>query len=230
MTYQGATYYYLTNYRGDVLALVNESGDRVATYTYDAWGNILTQSGSEIATINPYRYAGYRYDEDTKLYYLMARYYNPDTGVFLSLDPIRGDLTNPTTLNGYNYANNNPVMNVDPDGEYWKNAWWNKKSFLAKTINAVLFIVSVYLGGSIAKILSKYAKKQLTAAKGIIFADKVRRNLRRKGISANVASKVVSTLTIATNIAGFYSDPGKHIFEFLDRRDKYPNNGYFNGY
>ncbi|WP_337989998.1 RHS repeat-associated core domain-containing protein [Lysinibacillus sp. JNUCC 51] len=48
----------------------------------------------------------------------MARYYNPDTGVFLSRDPVRGDAINPLTLNGYNYANNNPVMNVDPNGEF----------------------------------------------------------------------------------------------------------------
>ncbi|PIC82958.1 RHS repeat domain-containing protein [Sporosarcina sp. P1] len=119
MTYQGETYYYLTNYRGDVLALVNKSGERVATYTYDAWGNILTQPGP-MASENPYRYAGYRYDEVTKLYYLMARYYNPDTGVFLSLDPVRGDTMNPITMNGYSYANNNPVINVDPEGIF---AW-----------------------------------------------------------------------------------------------------------
>lgn len=119
MSYGGKTYYYLTNYRGDVLALVNETGERVATYTYDAWGNILTQNEDEsIASINPYRYAGYRYDEETKLYYLMARYYNPNTGVFLSLDPVRGDITNPISLNGYNYANSNPVMNVDPEGDW----------------------------------------------------------------------------------------------------------------
>ena len=115
LTYNGATYYYLTNYRGDVLALTDENGEIVAAYTYDAWGNILTQDG-EIASINPYRYAGYRFDEQTKLYYLMARYYNPDTGVFMSLDPMRGDTMNPITMNGYNYANNNPVMMVDPDG------------------------------------------------------------------------------------------------------------------
>lgn len=117
MIYKGVPYQYITNYRGDVLGMTDESGKLVASYTYDAWGNILTQSGTKdhLDSINPYRYDGYRYDENTKLYYLMARY-NPDTGVFLSLDPVRGDTMNPLSLNGYNYANNNPVMNVDPDG------------------------------------------------------------------------------------------------------------------
>ena len=117
LTYNNQTYYYLTNYRGDVLALTDANGEVVAEYTYDAWGNILTQSGA-IAPVNPYRYAGYRFDDETKLYYLIARYYNPDTGVFLSLDSVRGDVTNPISMNGYNYANNNPVMMVDSDGEW----------------------------------------------------------------------------------------------------------------
>ncbi|WP_337989997.1 RHS domain-containing protein [Lysinibacillus sp. JNUCC 51] len=59
MPFLGSTYYYLTNYRGDVLALTNTNGDIVAQYTYDAWGNIMNQSGT-MPTINPYRYAGYR--------------------------------------------------------------------------------------------------------------------------------------------------------------------------
>ncbi|MEK4628846.1 RHS repeat-associated core domain-containing protein [Solibacillus sp. FSL R7-0682] len=115
MTYSGKTYYYLTNYRGDVLSLTDESGTIVAEYTYDTWGNILTQDKLDtlnIAKENPYRYAGYRFDEETKL---MARYYNLDTGVFMSLDPVLGNKLNPITMNGYNYVNNNPVMMVDPD-------------------------------------------------------------------------------------------------------------------
>ncbi|MEL3962352.1 RHS repeat-associated core domain-containing protein [Lysinibacillus endophyticus] len=148
MTYQGTTYYYLTNYRGDVLALTDENGQIVAEYTYDAWGNILTQSDSEIASINPYRYAGYRYDEETNQYYLMARYYNPDTGVFLSLDPIRGDTMNPITMNGYNYANNNPVMNVDPDGDW-------AQILIGGAIGAILEVISYYAG-----LLAKYGKRK----------------------------------------------------------------------
>lgn len=111
----GETYNYLFNPHGDIISLTDSAGNVVAAYTYDAWGNISSQSGP-MAAENPYRYAGYRYDENTKLYYLLARYYNPDDAVFLSLDPLRGNLKKPITQHGYNYANNNPVMMVDPDG------------------------------------------------------------------------------------------------------------------
>ena len=115
MTKNGETFTYLFNYHGDVLALTDSRGDVVASYTYDAWGNILSQSGT-LASENPYRYAGYRYDQDTKLYYLLARYYNPEDGGFLSIDPLRGELEDPLTLNGYTYVSNNPVKFVDPNG------------------------------------------------------------------------------------------------------------------
>jgi RHS repeat-associated protein len=116
MTRNGQTYYYILNYRGDVVALADANGAIVASYTYDAYGNILSQSGT-LASVNPYRYAGYRYDEETGLYYLMARYYNPKHGNFISIDPHPGDLDNPISQNGYTYANNNPVMFIDPNGE-----------------------------------------------------------------------------------------------------------------
>ncbi|WP_312025499.1 RHS repeat domain-containing protein [Listeria ivanovii] len=54
-------------------------------------------------------------------YYLMARYYDPEQGVFTAVDPDPGDEDDPQTMNGYNYANNNPVMMIDPDGNV---AWW----------------------------------------------------------------------------------------------------------
>jgi len=115
MARNGQTYYYILNYRGDVVALTNANGTIVASYTYDAYGNILSQSGT-LASVNPYRYAGYRYDEETGLYYLMARYYNPKHGNFISIDPYPGDLDHPISQNGYTYADNNPVMMVDPTG------------------------------------------------------------------------------------------------------------------
>ncbi|MFZ7104035.1 MAG: RHS repeat domain-containing protein [Peptococcaceae bacterium] len=59
------------NGHGDVIKLTDDSGSIVAEYEYDVWGNILAQSGS-MAASNPFRYAGYMYDEETGLYYLLA--------------------------------------------------------------------------------------------------------------------------------------------------------------
>ncbi|TWG29691.1 RHS repeat-associated protein [Geobacillus sp. C56-T2] len=113
----GATYFYHYNAHGDVIALTDAQGNVVARYEYDTWGRLLSKSG-EMADENPYRYAGYQYDEETGFYYLIARYYHPTHGVFLSLDPDLGDADDILTQNGYTYANNNPVMLVDLDGHY----------------------------------------------------------------------------------------------------------------
>ena len=108
MTRSGVTYYYHLNGHGDVIALSDELGNIVAQYDYDAWGNILSQSGS-MATENPYGYAGYYYDEETGLYYLRARYYDPEIGRFIRRDTVQ-------KINQYAYAENNPVMLIDPIG------------------------------------------------------------------------------------------------------------------
>ena len=70
------TYYYVLNLQGDVVKLVDGGGTSVASYAYDAWGNILSSSGSK-AEINPLRYRGYYYDTETGFYYLQSRYYDP---------------------------------------------------------------------------------------------------------------------------------------------------------
>jgi RHS repeat-associated protein len=117
MRYQGQTYYYHTNDRGDVLKITDGSGNVVASYRYDAWGNTLEATG-QLAGVNPYRYAGYRYDEATGLYYLFTRYYAPKVGRFISRDTIQGAPKASETLNVYAYAHNNPMLYVDPDGRW----------------------------------------------------------------------------------------------------------------
>lgn len=113
------TVYYHYNGHGDVVALTDENGQQVASYTYDAWGKVLTsEAKTELAKSNPYGYAGYTYDAEIQQYYLMARYYHPAHGVFTSLDPDPGDEDDPLTMNGYTYADNNPVMYVDLNGHF----------------------------------------------------------------------------------------------------------------
>jgi len=115
MIKDGATYYYHVNAHGDVTSLTDENGNVVAQYEYDAWGNILSQSGT-MASINPYRYAGYMYDEETGLYYLMARYYDAEVGRFITRDTFAGFSSNPQSLNLYVYSYNIPVNLIDPSG------------------------------------------------------------------------------------------------------------------
>jgi RHS repeat-associated protein len=114
----GQKFFYHSNAHGDIIALTDASGQKVASYEYDAWGNVLKAEEADQVKDNPYRYAGYQFDHETGLYYLIARYYNPSHGVFLSMDPDPGDDDDILTQNGYTYANNNPVMLVDPDGHY----------------------------------------------------------------------------------------------------------------
>jgi len=110
-------YYYYYNAHGDVIAISDKSGDTVASYAYDAGGNTLKAEEDPAVKDNPYRYAGYQYDAETGMYYLIPHYYNPEHGVFL--DP--SDEDDILIQNGYSYANNNPVMMIDPDGRV---AWW----------------------------------------------------------------------------------------------------------
>ncbi|MGL4521635.1 MAG: RHS repeat-associated core domain-containing protein, partial [Bacilli bacterium] len=109
-------YHYITNYRGDVTEIITNDKTTVATYQYDAYGNITSQTG-DFADSNPIRYAGYYYDSELEMYYLKARFYHPENGSFISLDPYPGDADEPISQNGYTYVSNNPIIYFDPNGE-----------------------------------------------------------------------------------------------------------------
>ncbi|MCX7747309.1 MAG: S8 family serine peptidase [Clostridia bacterium] len=85
----------------------------VGSYYYDAFGNITEAVGT---VSNPIRYAGYQYDEETGLYYLNARFYDPKVARFLQEDTYTGDPNDPLSLNLYTYCHNEPMMYTDPTG------------------------------------------------------------------------------------------------------------------
>ena len=98
---------------GTVRQLTNLAGIVTDTYNYDAFGNLLNSTGT---TPNNYLYRGEQYDPDLGLYYLRARYYNPQTGRFLSRDPEDGNPNDPASLHKYLYAGGDPVNAMDPTG------------------------------------------------------------------------------------------------------------------
>jgi RHS repeat-associated core domain len=118
-TYNGTAYYYTKNAQGDVTGIVDGSCNTVVEYTYDAWGKLLSTTGSLAGTIgkvNPFLYRGYYYDSETGLYYLNSRYYDPQTGRFISEDAQLNPDTGMVGNNLFAYCNNNPVTMVDYDG------------------------------------------------------------------------------------------------------------------
>ena len=111
--------YFDKNTLGDIVAIRDESGNIVARYEYDAWGNITYQSGS-MADINPFRYRGYYYDNETGFYYLQTRYYDPSICRFINADnyEVVAQLSYVSgQLNMYAYCGNNPIMYTDETGE-----------------------------------------------------------------------------------------------------------------
>jgi len=136
--YNGTRYWYVRNLQGDVLAILDEEGHTVASYTYDAWGNHVVKDaqgnllsdifgspligeGSEIGNLNPIRYRCYFFDTDTGLYYLMSRYYDAQTGRFLNADDptiLYHDYISQIHNNIFAYCGNNPVVCIDKTGEW----------------------------------------------------------------------------------------------------------------
>jgi RHS repeat-associated protein len=100
---------YQTDGTGSVRQLTNSAGVVTDTYEYDAYGNKISSTGT---TPNNYLYRGEQYDPDLSLYYLRARYYNPVTGRFLSVDSLAGE-----GQRRYEYADADPVNGMDPSGD-----------------------------------------------------------------------------------------------------------------
>ena len=166
MTFYGTEYFYLKNAQGDVTGLVDSSGTQVVAYTYDAWGNILSTTGSMadgLGYTNPFRYRGYFYDTETGLYYLGSRYYNPQWGRFVNADNLV-DTEDILGGNLFAYCANNPVNHQDPSGH-------SLLGLVAATIAkvAVAAIAAIAVAGlTVAVMNSPSAKKAAnTIANGI---------------------------------------------------------------
>ena len=120
----GTMYFYIKDLQGDITEIVDKDGKAVAEYAYDAWGNMLTENNGTLAVgkLNPFRYRSYVYDEETGLYYLQSRYYDPLTGRFLNADVYADTQSGtPLSINMFAYCENNAINKSDDEG---KDAWW----------------------------------------------------------------------------------------------------------
>lgn len=158
LTLNGTKYTYETNVQGDVTGLSDSNGNEVVSYEYDSWGKALNIGGSLVSTVgtlNPFRYRGYYYDSETGLYYLQSRYYNPDIGRFISKDDTNDHMgLAGVSANLSAYADNNPVMNIDPNGHFTFGFIWGCMAigfwlrFTGRETNAIIGVFSWAWGGA----------------------------------------------------------------------------------
>ena len=119
----GTEYYYIKNAQNDVTAIASADGTIIANYYYDPWGKLTEITGdTEIAELNPIRYRSYYYDSETEWYYLNTRYYSPELCRFINADNENvtvSNLTRCTDKHLYAYCDNNPLVRVDDEGDFW---------------------------------------------------------------------------------------------------------------
>ncbi len=138
MKYNGTVYYYITNLQGNVMRIVDASQNIVTSYDYDPYGKVISATGT-LANINPLRYRGYVYDQETGFYYVSSRYYDPEIGRWINADDT-AYLGADGTLLSYNlfaYCLNNPVNRTDINGN------WSGWATAGVIVGAVLCIAAV---------------------------------------------------------------------------------------
>ena len=152
VVYNGTAYAYVKSLQGDIVAILDENGNAVVSYGYDAWGAPLWCTGELAETlgkVQPFRYRGYVFDEETGLYYLRSRYYNPRWGRFANADAEIAVEAKLWDAKLFLYCANNPVRYTDDGG----NSFWDvladcgKALLVAAVVVAVVAVVIAATGG-----------------------------------------------------------------------------------
>ena len=152
VVYNGTAYAYVKSLQGDIVAILDENGNAVVSYGYDAWGAPLWCTGELAETlgkVQPFRYRGYVFDEETGLFYLRSRYYNPGWGRFVNADAEIAVEAKLWDAKLFLYCANNPVRYTDDGG----NSFWDvladcgKALLVAAVVVAVVAVVIAATGG-----------------------------------------------------------------------------------
>lgn len=187
LEYNNNKYYYVKNLEDDIIGIVNSNNERIVNYEYDSWGkllcvkdnngNVITDN-NHIGIINPFRYRSYYYDNETGLYYLNSRYYNPEWKRFISADGIIGSNQDLNSYNLYAYCSNNPINHFDDNGSKKKK----KKSKKKKKKNILSSIVKAVVSTSTIAIV---AKAVITVASNIFLG------LKKYDVSRDMFNKSI---------------------------------------
>ena len=183
-------YFYLYNGLGDITGLIDSSNKVVVRYQYNSWGKVTSSedtSGVSLATLNPFRYRKYVFDQETGLYCLGSRYYDPEVGRFVNADDTDVIFAKPQELyhkNLYVYCDNNPVVRRDLQGYFWETLFdivslgtsvvevcvnpgdpWNWAGLIVDAIDLIPFVTGVGEATRAVKTANKVADKTTAVIK-----------------------------------------------------------------
>ena len=160
--YNSNIYYYEKNIQQDVIGIRDVNNNVVARYIYEAFGKVtvFNYTSTLIGDVNPIRYRSYYYDTDLKLYWLTSRYYDPETGRFISPDDWSYlDYKKINGLNLYAYSKNNPVMYYDPSGHL---VWW---AIALIVVAAIAITAAIAFAGAVGIGYISYSTKRESSDK-----------------------------------------------------------------
>ena len=204
--YNNADYYYIKNVQGDIIGIIDANGTEVVSYEYDTWGKLLETSGTQATTIgklNPFRYRGYCYDEESGLYYLQSRYYDPVVGRFVSADDVAylGATGSVLSYNLYTYCENNAVNNYDSNG-YFSIRVYVVAAITTALIGAIAKIISNYTTGKRGKalFLGVLGAAMGTAVNSVLLMKLIRKGGEGMVIAAFCAGAVQSLMDFAESV------------------------------
>lgn len=146
-------YLYIRDNLQNIIAITALSGEIVVKYSYDAWGKLLSTTGSlasTIGTLNPFKYKGYYYDQESGMYYCKSRYYVPEWCRWLNADNfnyLKQDSLYDNNL--FVYCYNNPINLIDNNGNLPKWAKW----LIGGAVIVTLGVATAFTGGAAGVVL-----------------------------------------------------------------------------
>jgi RHS repeat-associated protein len=221
--YPATVTYVYTDTLGTPLAEADANGNIIATFEYRPYGAQILGTAP-----NGPGYTGHVNDPETGLIYMQARYYDTETGRFLSLDPKRSNAGNPFDFNRFSYVNNNPIINVDPDGttcarsdpstSYECHVDRNDGKFTDKQIQ----MVNKAYSDAVNKLSSHPNATVVVTVKGVSFkanAGKVALSL----VGATVATAPESSTARALTLGGGLGSSSKYHLDYTPQTTIFKN-------
>ena len=231
VNFNGALYSYVHNLQGDIVGIIDSDGEIVVEYKYDAWGKpvsarTLTTVYEALVEMNPFRYRGYVYDEETRLYYLRNRYYSSDTTKFFNADTELG-LQNEIFYHSiFLYCGNDPINRKDSDGAFWFHVAVGVIGALCGAVTQIATnlatgkdwsdnLVGAMVGGAVYNLVSytvpggaAYAPYAAAAAEAV--TNEAEEYVRGKEINWNNVCQSISRVLVDTAVNGtIYSVTGR---------------------